>query len=161
MTEWFDGPLLLSGAIAHGASILAALAAGADFAYVGSAFISTAEANATPEYKQMIVDSAATDIVYSNLFTGVHGNYLRGSSAAAGLDPDNLPASDPSAMNFGSGGNMKIKAWKDIWASGQGVGAVKESTTVAELVGQLKDQFDDACQALDTNLAARGLSPAY
>ncbi|MCV7084283.1 nitronate monooxygenase, partial [Mycolicibacter hiberniae] len=107
--EWFDGPLLLSGAIAHGSSILAALAAGADFAYVGSAFLSTVEANAAAEYKQMIVDSAAKDIVYSNLFTGVHGNYLRDSIVAAGLDPDALPESDHSAMSFGSGGTTKAK----------------------------------------------------
>lgn len=156
--EWFDGPLLLSGAIAHGGSILAALAAGADFAYVGSAFLSTVEANATAAYKQMIVDSTAKDIVYSNLFTGVHGNYLRGSIVAAGLDPDDLPESDPSTMDFGSGGNTEAKAWKDVWGSGQGVGAIKESTTVAELVGQLKAQFDDACQALNTRISMRGLS---
>ena len=156
--EWFDGPLLLSGAIAHGGSILAALAAGADFAYVGSAFLSTVEANATAAYKQMIVDSTANDIVYSNLFTGVHGNYLRGSIVAAGLDPDDLPESDPSTMNFGSGGNTEAKAWKDVWGSGQGVGAIKESTTVAELVGRLKAQFDDACQALNARIAMRGLS---
>jgi len=158
--EWFDGPLLLSGAIAHGGSILAALAAGADFAYIGSAFVSTVEANAAADYKQMIVDSAAKDIIYSNLFTGVHGNYLRDSIVAAGLDPDDLPESGPSAMNFGSGGNMKAKAWKDIWGSGQGIGAIKKSTTVAELVGQLKAQFDDACQALNASIATRGLSRA-
>ncbi|MFD6199215.1 NAD(P)H-dependent flavin oxidoreductase [Mycobacteriaceae bacterium NPDC060252] len=157
--EWFDGPLLLSGAIAHGSSILAALAAGADFAYIGSAFISTAEANASTDYKQMIVDSAAKDIIYSNLFTGVHGNYLRGSIVAAGLDPDHLPESGPSAMNFGSGGNTKSKAWKDIWGSGQGIGAIKLCTTVAELIGQLKAQFDDARQALNASIATRVLSP--
>jgi len=146
--EWFDGPLLLSGAIAHGRSILAALAAGADFAYVGSAFLSTDEANAVPEYKQMIVDSTASEIVYSNLFTGVHGNYLRGSIVAQGLDPDNLPESDASAMNFGSGGNTDAKAWKDIWGAGQGVGSIKERLTVAQLVETLKTQYVEARQDL-------------
>ncbi len=146
--EWFDGPLLLSGAIAHGRSVLAALAAGADFAYVGSAFLSTDEANAVPEYKQMIVDSSASQIVYSNLFTGVHGNYLRGSIVAQGLDPDNLPESDASAMNFGSGGNTDAKAWKDIWGAGQGVGSIKERLTVAQLVQQLKTQYVEASQDL-------------
>ena len=146
--EWFDGPLLLSGAIAHGRSILAALAAGADFAYVGSAFLSTDEANAVPEYKQMIVDSSASEIVYSNLFTGVHGNYLRGSIVAQGLDPDNLPESDASAMNFGSGGNTDAKAWKDIWGAGQGVGSIKERLTVAQLVETLKTQYVEARQDL-------------
>ncbi|OBA87670.1 2-nitropropane dioxygenase [Mycolicibacterium mucogenicum] len=146
--EWFDGPLLLSGAIAHGRSILAALAAGADFAYVGSAFLSTDEANAVPEYKQMIVDSTASEIVYSNLFTGVHGNYLRGSILAQGLDPDNLPESDASAMNFGSGGNTDAKAWKDIWGAGQGVGSIKERLTVAQLVETLKTQYVEARQDL-------------
>ncbi|MFB7241942.1 nitronate monooxygenase [Streptomyces populi] len=146
--EWFDGPLLMSGAIAHGRSVLAALAAGADLAYVGSAFLSTAEANTPPAYKRMIVDSTAKDIVYSNLFTGIHGNYLRGSIAAAGLDPDDLPESDPSAMDFGSGGNTNARAWKDIWGSGQGIGAVKRSRTVAELVAVLKEQYDDALTGL-------------
>jgi len=146
--EWFDGPLLLSGAIAHGRSILAALAAGADFAYVGSAFLSTDEANAVPEYKQMIVDSTASEIVYSNLFTGVHGNYLRGSIVAQGLDPDDLPESDASAMNFGSGGNTDAKAWKDIWGAGQGVGSIKERLTVAQLVETLKTQYVEARQDL-------------
>jgi nitronate monooxygenase len=154
--EWFDGPLLLSGAIAHGRSILAALAAGADFAYIGSAFLSTVEANAVPAYKQMIVDSTAKDIVYSNLFTGVHGNYLRGSIVAAGMDPDNLSESDPSAMDFGAGSTMKeAKAWRDVWGSGQGIGAVKESLTVAQLVDQLKTQYDEARRSL----AATVLSP--
>ncbi|WP_431957882.1 NAD(P)H-dependent flavin oxidoreductase [Nocardia lijiangensis] len=145
--EWFDGPLLLSGALAHGASILAAQAAGADLAYIGSAFMATHEANAVDGYKQMLVDSTATDIVYSNLFTGVHGNYLRGSIVAAGLDPDDLPESDPSAMNFGTGGNTEAKAWRDIWGSGQGVGAVKEVTSVAEVVARLRAEYDDALGA--------------
>ncbi|WP_435591356.1 NAD(P)H-dependent flavin oxidoreductase [Nocardia sp. bgisy118] len=142
--EWFDGPLLLSGALSHGASILAAQAAGADLAYVGSAFIATHEANAAAGYKQMLVDSTAADIVYSNLFTGVHGNYLRGSIAAAGLDPNNLPESDPSKMNFGSGGNTGAKAWRDIWGSGQGVGTLEEVTSVAELVARLRTEYDEA-----------------
>jgi nitronate monooxygenase len=142
--SWFDGPLLLSGAIAHGNSILAAQAAGADFAYVGSAFLATTEANNQPEYKQMIADSAASDIVYSNLFTGIHGNYLRGSIAAAGLDPDNLPVSDPSAMNFGSGSTGDAKAWKDIWGAGQGIGAVKDVVAVADLVAQLTAEYQQA-----------------
>lgn len=142
--EWFDGPLLLSGAIAHGRSILAAQAAGADFAYIGSAFIATQEANADDRYKQMLVDSTASDIVYSNLFTGVHGNYLRGSIEAAGLDPVALPESDPSKMNFGSGGNTKSKAWKDIWGSGQGIGMVKDVPPVAEVVARLSQEYADA-----------------
>ncbi|MBF6214010.1 nitronate monooxygenase [Nocardia puris] len=150
--EWFDGPLLLSGAIAHGRSILAAQAAGADLAYIGSAFLSTAEANTVDGYKRMIVDSTAKDIVYSNLFTGVHGNYLRGSILAAGLDPDALPVSDPSAMNFGSGGNTDAKAWKDIWGAGQGVGAIKANGTVAELVATLTEQYDEAARALTGKL---------
>jgi nitronate monooxygenase len=157
--DWFDGPLLLSGAIAHGRSILAALAAGADFAYIGSAFLSTVEANAAPAYKQMIVDSTAKDIIYSNLFTGVHGNYLRGSIVAAGLDPDDLPESGPSAMNFGSGGNMKAKAWKDVWGSGQGIGAIKETLTVAQLVAQLKAQYDEARHSLAATVLAPALTP--
>ncbi len=123
--EWFDGPLALSGAISTGRAVLAAQALGADFAYVGSAFIATEEANAQEAYKAMIAASAGDDIVYTNLFTGVHGNYLRPSIVAAGMDPDNLPVSDPSAMNFGSGGNSKAKAWKDIWGCGQGIGQVK------------------------------------
>ncbi len=160
--EWFDGPLLLSGAIAHGRSVLAALAAGADFAYVGSAFLSTDEANTVPEYKQMIVDSSASEIVYSNLFTGVHGNYLRGSIVAQGLDPDNLPESDASAMNFGSGGNTDAKAWKDIWGAGQGVGSIKERLTVAQLVQTLKTQYVEASQdLLGRVLADDVLEPAH
>ncbi|WP_433734058.1 NAD(P)H-dependent flavin oxidoreductase [Nocardia sp. CA-129566] len=146
--EWFDGPVLLSGAIAHGRSILAAQAAGADLAYVGSAFLSTAEAVAAVDYKQMIVESTARDIVYTNSFTGVHGNYLRGSIIAAGLDPDNLPQSDPSAMNFGSGGSSSAKVWKDIWGAGQGIGSIKENLTVADLVAVFKAQYDEAARAL-------------
>jgi nitronate monooxygenase len=147
---WFDGPLLLSGAIAHGRSILAALAAGADFAYVGSAFLATHEANVVEGYKQMIVDSHAADIVYSNLFTGVHGNYLRGSIEASGLDPENLPTSDPSAMSFGTSDS---KAWRDIWGSGQGVGAVDGVVPTADLVARLRAEFDAAKAELTAKLA--------
>src|SRR6478735_2697681 len=129
---WFDGPLLLSGAIGHGRSILAAQAAGADLAYIGSAFLATTEARTENAYKQMVTTSGASDIVYSNLFTGVHGNYLRGSIEAAGLDPENLPESDPSTMDFGSGGNTDAKAWKDIWGAGQGIGPIREVVSTAE-----------------------------
>uniref|UniRef100_UPI00046F92FF NAD(P)H-dependent flavin oxidoreductase n=1 Tax=Brevibacterium sp. VCM10 TaxID=1381751 RepID=UPI00046F92FF len=132
--SWFDGPLLLSGAIAHGRSILAALAAGADFAYVGSAFLSTPEANVVDDYRQMIVESGADDVVYSNYFTGVKGNYLRGSIVASGLDPDNLPDADPTKMDFSSSSGSDSKAWKDIWGSGQGIGALGQQQTTAELV---------------------------
>jgi nitronate monooxygenase len=145
---WFDGPLLLSGAIAHGRSILAALAAGADFAYVGSAWLSTPEANNSAAYKQMILDSSAKDIVYSNLFTGVHGNYLRASIAAAGLDPDNLPQSDPAAMNFGTDSGSDAKAWRDIWGAGQGVGTIRESLPVRDLVARFKREYDEAREQL-------------
>ena len=139
--EWFDGPLLLSGSIASGNSILAAQAMGADLAYVGSAFIATTEANADERYKQCIVDCGADDIVYSNLFTGVHGNYLRPSIVAAGLDPDKLPESDPSKMDFGSGGNTDAKAWKTIWGCGQGIGAVKSITSAGALVDRLDREY--------------------
>ena len=144
--EWFDGPLLLSGSIASGSAILAAQAMGADLGYIGSAFIATTEANADARYKQCIVDCGADDIVYSNLFTGVHGNYLRPSIVAAGLDPDKLPESDPSKMDFGSGGNTDAKAWKTIWGCGQGIGAVKSVTSAGELVDRLEREY----------LAARG-----
>lgn len=142
--EWFDGLVALSGSIAHGASIFAAQSMRADFAYAGSAFIATEEANADQGYKQGIVEGDASDIVYSNLFTGVHGNYLRSSIENAGLDPDNLPESDPSKMNFGSGGNTKAKAWKDIWGSGQGVGAVKNVGTVEDMVARLEREYHEA-----------------
>ncbi len=146
--EWFDGPLLLSGSIATGDAILAAQAMGADLGYIGSAFIATQEANAEQAYKQAIVDHGAADIVYSNLFTGVHGNYLRPSIEAAGLDPDNLPESDPSAMNFGSGGNSDAKAWKDIWGCGQGIGAVKEILPAGDLVARLQREYAAARERL-------------
>ena len=141
--EWFDGPLLLSGAIATGDAILAAQAMGADLAYIGSAFIATREANAVEAYKQMIVDCAAEDIVYSSLFTGVLGNYLKPSIAAQGMDPDNLPESDPSKMDF-STGSSKPKSWKEIWGAGQGVGAVKAVTGAGERVAQLKREYEAA-----------------
>ena len=141
---FFDGPLLLSGAIANGGAILAAQAMGADLAYVGSAFIATKEANAVDAYKQMIVDSQASDVVYTNLFTGVLGNYLKGSIVNAGLDPDNLPQSDPSRMNFSTGEGSKGKAWKDIWGAGQGVGGVHEIVPAGELVARLKREYDAA-----------------
>ncbi len=139
--EWFDGPLLCSGAIATGDAVLAAQAMGADLAYIGSAFIATEEANAEQAYKQAIVDCGADDIVYSSLFTGVHGNYLRPSIENSGLDPNNLPESDPSAMNFGSGGNTDAKAWKDIWGSGQGIGAIKTIGTTADYVAKLQGEY--------------------
>jgi nitronate monooxygenase len=142
--QWFDGPVALSGSIACGASILAAEAMGADFAYIGSPWIATVEANASQGYKDSIVKGRAEDIVYSNLFTGVHGNYLRDSIEAAGLDPNNLPESDPSKMNFGSGGNSEAKAWKDIWGSGQGIGAVDAVETVAERVDKLEAEYKAA-----------------
>ncbi|WP_293002698.1 nitronate monooxygenase family protein [Nevskia sp.] len=146
--EWFDGPLLLSGSIACGSSILAAQAMGADLAYIGSAFIATHEANADERYKQCIVDCGADDIVYSNLFTGVHGNYLRPSIVAAGLDPDKLPESDPSKMDFGSGGNTDAKAWKTIWGCGQGIGAVKSIGSAGDLVDRLDREYAAARQRL-------------
>ena len=149
--EWFTGLVALSGSIACGKSVLAAQAMGADFAYIGSPWIATSEANAMAGYKDAIVAGKAADIVYSNLFTGVHGNYLRPSIEAAGLDPDNLPQSDPSKMNFGSGGNETAKAWKDIWGSGQGIGAVKEVESVAVRVDRLEAEYN----AARTELAAK------
>lgn len=151
---WFDGPLLLSGAIGHGRSILAAQAAGADLAYIGSAFLATTEARNEPAYKEMITTSGASDIVYSNLFTGVHGNYLRGSIEAAGLDPQNLPQSDPSAMDFGSGGNTDAKAWKDIWGAGQGIGPIREVTSTEQLVQRLSREYAEARSRLLAESAA-------
>jgi nitronate monooxygenase len=139
--QWFDGPIALSGSIATGGAVLAAQAMGADFGYIGSAFIATQEARASEAYKQAIVDSNSDDIVYSSLFTGVHGNYLKPSIVAAGLDPDKLPESDPSAMNFG--GDAK-KAWKDIWGCGQGIGAVTAVTSTADLVARLAHEYREA-----------------
>jgi nitronate monooxygenase len=142
--QWFDGPVALSGSIACGRSILAAQAMGADLAYIGSAFIATQEANAAQGYKDMIVESHADDILYSNLFTGVHGNYLRPSVIKAGMDPENLPVSDPSAMNFGSGGNQEAKAWRDIWGCGQGIGAIDAVLSAGELVAKLSQEYEQA-----------------
>jgi nitronate monooxygenase len=143
---WFDGPLALSGAIATGDGVLAAQAMGADFGYIGSAFIASEEANAVPDYKQMIVDCAANDIIYSNLFTGVLGNYLKPSIANAGMDPDDLPESDPSKMDFGT--SRDVKAWKNIWGCGQGIGAVHEVAPAGEIVARLRREYDAAKQRI-------------
>lgn len=146
--EWFDGPLALSGCIARGQSVLAAEAMGADFSYVGSAFIATQEANADDAYKQGIIDGYADDIVYTNYFSGVHGNYLKPSIRNAGLDPDNLPVSDPSKMDFKSGGDNAKKVWKDIWGCGQGIGAIKELATTAEFVDKMARDYIEGKAAL-------------
>lgn len=152
---WFDGPVALSGAIGCGRSILAAQALGADFAYIGSAFIATEEANAVEGYKQGIVEGRAKDIVYSNLFTGVHGNYLRGSIEASGLDPDNLPEGDLKTMNFGSGGNTEAKAWKDIWGSGQGIGMIDAVQPVEALVSRFEQEYHTAYSELSGAIRRR------
>tara|TARA_Y100001935_G_scaffold25100_1_gene18484 strand:- start:218 stop:1192 length:975 start_codon:yes stop_codon:yes gene_type:complete len=146
--EWFDGTVILSGSIGDGYSVASSLALGADFAYMGTRFIATEEANADQEYKKMLEESAASDIVYSSLFTGVLGNYLKPSISNAGLDPDNLPDADKSAMNFGSGGNTDSKAWKDIWGSGQGIGRIVDSPNVSELVGRLKEEYLESIKEL-------------
>ncbi|WP_420468637.1 NAD(P)H-dependent flavin oxidoreductase [Panacagrimonas sp.] len=151
LREWFDGPIALSGAIAHGRAVLAAQAMGADFAYIGSPFIATVEARAAEAYKQCIVDSTSDDIVYSNLFTGVHGNYLAPSIRNAGMDPDQLPESDPSKMDFGGD---KSKAWKDIWGCGQGIGAVKAVLPAAALVQRLAAEYAQARAELDAKQSA-------
>ena len=142
--EFFDGTIILSGAISSGSAVASSQALGADLAYMGTRFIATQEANAEQTYKEMLVESAADDIVYSSLFTGVAGNYLKGSIKNAGLDPNNLPDADKSSMNFGSGGNTDAKAWKDIWGSGQGIGSIKDSPTVQALVDQLKKEYLEA-----------------
>ena len=142
--EWFDGAIILSGSISDGFSVAAAKMLGADFAYIGTRFIATQEANAEPEYKQCLIDSAAEDIIYSSLFTGVHGNYLKPSVVNAGLDPNNLPDADKTAMNFGSGGNTDAKAWKDIWGSGQGIGSIQDSPPASELVSRLTEEYLEA-----------------
>jgi len=147
--DWFDGPLALSGAIANGRSVLAAQAMGADLAYIGSPFIATREAHAADDYKQGIVEGRASDIVYSNLFTGVHGNYLKKSIELAGLDPANLPEGDISTMNFANAEGSKAKAWRDIWGSGQGIGAVREVTGAADYVVRLKREYEEAKAALN------------
>ena len=146
--QWFDGTVILSGSIGDGYSVASSLALGADFAYMGTRFIATKEANADPEYNKMLEESVADDIVYSSLFTGVHGNYLKPSIKNAGMDPDNLPDADKSTMNFGSGGNTKSKAWKDIWGSGQGIGLIEDSPSVEELVGRIKEEFNSAVKEL-------------
>ena len=151
--EFFDGPLALSGAMGNGGAVAAAQAMGADFGYIGSAFISCHEANADEGYKNMIVDSDSKDIIYSNLFTGVHGNYLAPSIAKAGLNPNDLPESDPSKMNFGSGGNQEAKAWRDIWGCGQGIGAVKSRMSTAEYVDKLEAEYVAAIDALQNRRA--------
>ncbi|MFN3286969.1 MAG: NAD(P)H-dependent flavin oxidoreductase, partial [Sphingomonadaceae bacterium] len=141
LRRWFAGPIALSGSIATGGAVLAAQAMGADFAYVGSAFIATEEARASAEYKQGVVEGTAEDIVYTNLFTGVHGNYLAASIRAAGMDPANLPEADPSKMNFGSGGNTAAKAWKDIWGCGQGIGVIDSVEPAAAVVDRLAREY--------------------
>ena len=146
--EWFDGTILLSGAIGDGFCVASALAMGADLAYMGTRFIATEEANADQSYKDMLIQSAADDIVYSSLFTGVMGNYLKPSIAAAGLDPNNLPEADKSKMNFGSGGNMKTKAWKDIWGSGQGIGGIQDVEPVEAVVSRLETEYRAAIDSL-------------
>ena len=142
--DFYDGPIILSGSIAKGEQILAAQAMGADLAYMGTRFIATHEANADAAYKQMLVDTSADDIVYSNLFTGVHGNYLKPSIQNAGMDPNNLPEGDKSSMKFGSGGSNKSKAWRDIWGAGQGVGSIGAITSTAEAVSKLEREYADA-----------------
>ena len=146
--EWFDGTILLSGSISDGHSIASSLALGADLAYIGTRFIATKEANADQRYKDMLIESSASDIVYSSLFTGVSGNYLKPSIGKAGLDPDNLPGADKSKMNFGSGGNTKSKAWKDIWGSGQGIGSIKSDPSVQDLVNELTEQYEQAYEEM-------------
>ena len=150
--EWFDGTVILSGSIGDGYSVASSLALGADFAYMGTRFIASKEANADQEYKKMLEESAASDIVYSSLFTGVLGNYLKPSIANAGLDPDNLPDADKSAMNFGSGGNTDSKAWKDIWGSGQGIGRITDSPSVSELVDRLKAEYLESAKELQNKV---------
>ena len=150
--EWFDGTVILSGSIGDGHSVASAIALGADFAYIGTRFIATHEANAEPEYKKMLEESAAADIVYSSLFTGVLGNYLKPSISNAGLDPDNLPDADKSSMNFGSGGNTDSKAWKDIWGSGQGIGLIEDSPSVEELVSRLKSEYELAFEEFKSKI---------
>jgi nitronate monooxygenase len=146
--QFYDGCLLLSGSISNGASVLAAQALGADLAYLGTRFTASKEGNATPENKQCIIDSTGEEIVYTNLFTGVHGNYLKKSVAASGLDPDDLPVADKSKMNFGSGGNSKAKAWRDIWGAGQGVGQIHDAPPASEIVARLKAEYEAAKAAL-------------
>ena len=151
--EFFDGTIILSGSISSGSAVASSQALGADLAYMGTRFIATEEANAEQTYKDMLIESVADDIIYSSLFTGVAGNYLKPSIENAGLDPNNLPEADKSSMNFGSGGNTEAKAWKDIWGSGQGIGAIKDSPTVQALVDQLKEEYLAAAEDFKTNSA--------
>ncbi len=146
--EFYDGTIILSGSMSSGRDVLAAQAMGADMGYMGTRFIATQEARADDAYKQMLIDSSADDIVYSSLFTGVNGNYLKPSIKAAGMDPDNLPEADKSTMNFGSGGNTSAKAWKDIWGAGQGIGRIKDVPTTAELIARFVDEYESARQEL-------------
>jgi nitronate monooxygenase len=149
--KFFDGPIALSGSIASGGAVLAAQAMGADFAYIGTRWLATQEANTSSDYRDAIVGSAAADVIYTNLFTGVHGNYLKKSIEAAGLDPDNLPQSDPTRMNFGSGGGSKAKAWKDIWGAGQGVGLMDDVPTVVTVVDRLESEYRAAQARVGAN----------
>lgn len=152
--QWFKGTVILSGALSDGYGIASALALGADLAYMGTRFVATAEGNADENYKKSLIEYAADDIVYTNLFTGVHGNYLAPSVAAAGLDPHNLPEADKSKMNFGSGGNMKQKAWKDIWGSGQGIGQIVDAPPAGELIARLKAEYAQACKEFAVRMPA-------
>ena len=147
--EFFDGTIILSGSISSGSAVASGLALGADLGYIGTRFIATEEANADQGYKDMLIESVADDIIYSSLFTGVHGNYLKGSVENAGLDPKNLPEADKSSMNFGSGGNTDAKAWKDIWGSGQGIGSIKDAPSVQTLVNQLTSEYKEAVEDLN------------
>lgn len=155
--KFFDGPIALSGAIASGGAVLAAQAMGADFAYIGTRWLATVEANTSPGYRDAIVGSTAADVIYTNLFTGVHGNYLKKSIEAAGLDPGDLPQSDASTMNFGSGSTSKAKAWRDIWGAGQGVGLMHDVPHVAEVVARLKREYDDARERIGAPAQPRAL----
>lgn len=152
--QWFKGTVILSGALSDGYGIASTLALGADLAYMGTRFVATAEGNADESYKKSLIEYAADDIVYTNLFTGVHGNYLAPSVAAAGLDPHNLPVADKSKMNFGSGGNMKQKAWKDIWGSGQGIGQIVDAPPAGELIARLKAEYAQACKEFAARMPA-------
>lgn len=152
--RFYNGTICLAGSMTSGAHVLSAQAMGADLAYIGTRFIATEEANAMPEYKQMLIDTSAKDIVYSSLFTGVHGNYLKPAIAKSGLDPENLPAADKSTMNFGSGGNSAAKAWRDIWSAGQGVGNIVDAPSTATLVARMREEYDTAFEALTKNARA-------
>lgn len=156
--EWFDGPLLLSGAIAHGSSILGALAAGADFAYVGSAFLATTQASVQPEYKQMVVDSVAGDVVNSDVFTGISANYLRGSIEGAGLDPEDLRPTGSAGLDVSDGAQSGPRPWRDIWGSGQGIGSVAEVMSVADVVGRLADEYRCAAESLARRISGSAVS---